>query len=101
MTKAAEEAIRTEINESGLVDSLGVRLGMAPEGVSTNGRGPMIEVRFVERGEPEDELVEGPSGLQMFVSSDLAPMLDDRVLDTREGEAGRSALVLRREARND
>jgi iron-sulfur cluster assembly protein len=79
ITTAAAAAIE-EITDSA-PGSAGVRIAVVPE-ASTNGSGPSTVFDFYPADGPgaDDEVVED-QGVQLFLESEVAPYLDDKLLD--------------------
>lgn len=81
ITNAAAAAIE-EITESA-PGSAGVRISVLPQ-ASTNGNGPTTVFDFYPADGPGagDEVVED-QGVQLFLEPDVAPYLDDKLLDAQ------------------
>jgi iron-sulfur cluster assembly protein len=79
VTPAAAEAIE-EITSS-VPGSAGMRITMIPE-ASTNGTGPTTVFDFYPAPEPDlgDAVIEA-EGIQLFLEPEVAPFLDDKLLD--------------------
>jgi Fe-S cluster assembly iron-binding protein IscA len=77
LTPAATAAISTLLQDPDLPEGAGLRL---QRGIDTEGESA-IGIAIVSEPEPDDELVSGPSEVEVFLAPDVADLLDDQVLD--------------------
>jgi iron-sulfur cluster assembly protein len=85
----ASEAIRGLITASDMPDSGGIRIATADSDVA----GAQLELSLATGPDDSDEVVE-EDGATVFLESNVAPLLRDKVLDAKiEGESVSFALV--------
>ncbi|HUC36168.1 MAG TPA: hypothetical protein VMR97_03495 [Acidimicrobiales bacterium] len=94
ITDDAATAMRLALERADVPPSSGMRISAdeAPE-LSENGDQPMLRLDVVTDAEAHggDELVVAPGGLQIFIEPQVAPLLEDKVLDGAVEESGRAA----------
>lgn len=71
-----------------------VRLSAVPPLVSDNGAGRVVRVDLVQEGALDDEVLEAPGGAPVFVDTEVAPWISDKVLDASIDDRGRTSLVI-------
>jgi iron-sulfur cluster assembly protein len=83
LTPVASEAIRQLTSQTEDPDASGIRISTGPD----TPQGTALELAIVEQPEPEDEKVD-EDGATVYVESDVAGFLEDKVLDAQvdEGE---------------
>src|SRR3954451_12336110 len=85
----ASEAIRGLITASDMPDSGGIRIATAENDVA----GAQLELSLATGPDDSDEVVE-EDGAAVFLDSNVAPLLEDKLLDAKiEGESVSFALV--------
>ena len=88
ITHDAAQALSNARAASGASDRCGVRFFT----VQTPEQGQALAFDFVERPEPQDEVAE-QQGMPVYVDRNLAGVIGDSTLDTREAD-GQTQLVL-------
>jgi len=89
ITQTAAEAIDSLVASTpDLPESGGLRIEQRLDGDGTEGFGLSI----VDAPQGDDQIIEGP-GTSVFLDPEVAPVLDDKVLDARV-EAGELGFVL-------
>lgn len=85
----AAQAITGLVSQPGVPEGAGLR--MAPG--ASPGEPTAVELTLAEGPTPSDQVVE-EQGAQVFVDSELAPALDDKVLDATVEQDGVSFTLL-------
>jgi len=78
ITPAAEEALDAVVSADGIPEDCGVRI---TRGLGADGQ-PALGLTVTQEPEAGDEVVE-ETKVPVYVSPDVAPMLDDMVLDAQ------------------
>jgi Fe-S cluster assembly iron-binding protein IscA len=88
ISPAASDAIKGLITASALPEGAGIRISGQPESA-----GVQLEVSLAPEAAEDDEVVE-QEGANVFVESQVAPLLDNKTLDAQtQGEQVAFALV--------
>lgn len=91
LTENAASAVKTITAQSAESDAAGLRIQ------GTGASDSAFELTVVPVPEPTDEVVES-EGARVFLASDTALVLDERVLDARVDEAGSVQFALAKPA---
>ena len=101
VTDDAASAMRTALQKAAMPPTAGMRISTDHAAVATpaqNGNGsatagnrPMLRLDVVTETPEDDEVVIAPGGLQVFIERDVAPLLEDKVLDGEVEPGGRSS----------
>lgn len=84
ITSDAADAIRTVVDAAELPDLGGMRISTGS--LSSNGRGPTLELQIVDSPDPEDEVLDD-EGAKVFLDPLAAAHLENKTLDA-DYEAG-------------
>jgi len=79
LTQNAADAIRGIVEDAQLPDGSGVRIAAVP---GSEGGDPVLSLTLEESPDEADQVVE-ELGALVFVAHQVAPYLDDKVLDAR------------------
>ncbi|MGH9030087.1 MAG: iron-sulfur cluster biosynthesis protein [Acidimicrobiales bacterium] len=96
VTDDAASAMRTALDKAEL-PTAGLRISADHEtrtAAANDGpepEKPMLRLDVVTDANDADAVVEAPGGLQVFIEPEVAPLLDDKVLDGEIEPSGRSA----------
>jgi len=92
ITEEAGDLIKVVV-ETNAGPTAAMRIAAMPVDDDTNGsRG--LGLQFVLHPEADDEVVTAPGGSQVIVDSQVASILDDKILDAVFDESGNGSLVL-------
>ena len=78
LTADAEEAIRTALEAAEAPGSAGLRISTAVH--ASNGTGPEVSLELVDAPATEDAVLDR-HGARIFVAPEVAPRLEDKLLD--------------------
>jgi Fe-S cluster assembly iron-binding protein IscA len=78
ITADAEQAVRVALEAAEAPESAGIRLSTSTH--TSNGTGPEIKLELVEAPDSDDAVI-GADGARIFLAPDVAPSLDDKLLD--------------------
>ena len=76
----AAEAIKQVVSSARIPDEGGIRISAGPIDSEAGSENVRLDVSVVMNPEPGDAIVE-QKGANVFVEEDVAPILDDKVLD--------------------
>lgn len=100
VTNDAATAMRLALQRADMPESSGLRISADREAdVEENGSRPMLRLDVATGNQLDDEVVVAPGGLQVFIEPEVAPLLEDKVLDGTVEPGGRAAfrLIARKE----
>jgi len=92
VTNDAATAMRLALQRADVPESSGLRISADRDtDVEENGSQPMLRLDVATENEVDDEVVVAPGGLQVFIEPQVAPLLEDKVLDGMVEPSGRAA----------
>jgi Fe-S cluster assembly iron-binding protein IscA len=91
VTDDAATAMRTALERADLPVSTGMRISADGNPEAESDSQPALRLDVATDSSDADKVVEAPGGLQVFIEPDVAPLLEDKVLDGVIEPSGRAA----------
>jgi Fe-S cluster assembly iron-binding protein IscA len=91
VTNDAASAMRNALERAAIPDTTGMRISADPNADQNGSAHPALRLDVATETVDGDKVVEAPGGLHVFIEPEVAPLLEDKVLDGMVEPNGRAA----------